>query len=298
MQGQRRNGGARRDDSGVDRRIARIAGAQDGVIARGQLIDAGLGRGAIDHRVSTGRLTVLFRGVYAVGHGAVTPRGWCRAALLAVGPDAVLSHHSAAYLWGLLDPPAAVHVITSRNLRRRANLVTHVAALGAGDRRWAGSLPVTSPLRTLHDLRNDPQIATALREAQIARLLTREELGATRLERLLDAIEAQPTRSELERALLRLVAHAGLPRPLVNRLIGRHTVDFAWPDHRLVVETDGYHAHGDRRAFERDRARDAELAALGWTVIRVTWHQLRTEPLRVAARLAQALAARAPLSPG
>jgi very-short-patch-repair endonuclease len=240
----------------------------------------------------------MFRGVYAVGHGAVTPRGWCRAALLAVGPDAVLSHHSAAYLWGLLDPPATIHVTVGRRLRRRSNLVSHTAALRPYERKHAAGLPVTSPIRTLYDLRNDPQIETALREAQIARLLTRAELAGTRLAGLLDATDAQPTRSELERALLRVVGQAGLPRPIANHSVGPHTVDFAWPAHRLIVETDGYHAHGDRHAFERDRARDAELAALGWTVIRVTWRQLRAEPVRVAIRLAQALAARSPRTPG
>jgi very-short-patch-repair endonuclease len=298
LQGQRRNAGVARRDFVVDRRIGRIAAAQDGVIGRDQLLDAGLGGGAIDHRVSTGRLTVMFRGVYAAGHGAVTPRGWCRAALLAIGSDAVLSHHSAAYLWGLLDPPAAVHVTVARRLRPRTNLVPHTAALSAGERRHAGGLPVTSPIRTLHDLRNDRRIETVLREAQVARIVTRDELAGTRLASLLDATEAQPTRSELERALLRIVAQAGLPRPMANLVVGPHTVDFAWPAHRLIVETDGYHAHGDRHAFERDRARDAELAGLGWTVIRFTWRQLQTEPVRVAVRLAQALSARSPHAPG
>jgi very-short-patch-repair endonuclease len=98
--------------------------------------------------------------------------------------------------------------------------------------------------------------------------------------------------------MLRIVNAAGLPQPLTDHRIGRHIVDFAWPAHRLVAETDGWAAHGDRRAFEADRSRDQELAALGWTVIRFTWRQLRAEPLLVAARLAQALSALPALVPG
>src|SRR4051812_34003190 len=92
--------------SHVDRRIARVTTLQEGVIARAQLLEAGLGRGAIRHRVVSGGLTAVFRGVFAVGRTAISPRGWCWAGLLAIGPDAVLNHDSAAYLWGLLDPPA------------------------------------------------------------------------------------------------------------------------------------------------------------------------------------------------
>jgi very-short-patch-repair endonuclease len=266
-----------------------VATAQQGVISRRQLLDAGWNGSAIDRRVAAGRLIVLFRGVYAVGHAAVTPRGWCRAALLAVGPDAVLSHRSAAYLWALLDPPDAVHVTVPRKLRSRPGLVIHHAALEPHDTAIRDGLPLTSAVRTLHDLRNDRLHGIARREAQIAGLIPPQTRGA---------VTALPTRSELERALLRIVDAAGLPRPLVNHRVHGHTLDFAWPAHRLVVETDGHHAHGDRDSFERDRARDADLAAHGWTVIRFTWRQLTRQPLRVAARLAAAITARAPGAPG
>jgi very-short-patch-repair endonuclease len=190
-------------------------------------------------------------------------------------------------------------VTTSRKLRRRARLVPHTAALRPRERRLVAGLPVTSPLRTLTDLARDPLVDRALREAQVQRLVTRDEIdGSGRLAALLDTAAAQPTRSALERALLRIVRAAGLPKPRVNHRIGTYTVDFAWPAHRLIVETDGYAAHGDRHAFEADRARDAHLAAQGWTVIRFTWRQLHDDPLRVAARLAQALLARPALVPG
>jgi very-short-patch-repair endonuclease len=73
-------------------------------------------------------------------------------------------------------------------------------------------------------------------------------------------------------------------------LLDGYELDFCWPDHRLVVEVDGYRVHGHRTAFERDRARDAALVAAGYRVIRLTWRQLTEQPLLVVANLARALA--------
>jgi very-short-patch-repair endonuclease len=110
--------------------------------------------------------------------------------------------------------------------------------------------------------------------------------------RLVTADATAPTRSTLERRFLSIMRQAGLPRPQVNHTIGPYEVDFAWLEERVLVEVDGWHAHGHRLAFERDRARDAELAAMGYVVLRFTWRQLRESPLLVAARVAQALAHR------
>jgi very-short-patch-repair endonuclease len=101
-----------------------------------------------------------------------------------------------------------------------------------------------------------------------------------------------PTRSEAERRLLRLVRSAGLPRPLVNTRVASLEVDVLWRDQRLVVEVDGFRFRSSRASFERDRERDAVLAASGYTVLRVTWRQLVNEPEAVVARIAGALAVR------
>ena len=101
---------------------------------------------------------------------------------------------------------------------------------------------------------------------------------------------AEPTRSELERALLPALERAQLPRPLCNHDVLGREVDFYWPDHRLVAETDGWHTHGHRRAFESDRARDATLQAHGYRVVRFTWRQVLGETLLVTVRIAQLLA--------
>ena len=91
--------------------------------------------------------------------------------------------------------------------------------------------------------------------------------------------------------MLTLIERIGLPSPRTNVRVLGYEVDFLWPDARLVVETDGYGSHGTRRAFERDRQRDARLTAAGYRVLRFTWWQLANEPEVVAARLAEALSA-------
>jgi very-short-patch-repair endonuclease len=147
-------------------------------------------------------------------------------------------------------------------------------------------------------------LARAVREARVRWNVEQTDLdaaidragdrhpGIRRLRAAADTRDAAPTRSQLERAMLRLVDEAGLPRPVVNRVDGGEIVDFTWPEQRVVVEVDGWHAHGDRRAFEDDRARDAARQARGDLVVRFTWRQVTRERVRVATRLAQTLAVR------
>src|SRR4051794_5025834 len=97
MDAQRSSRGRRH---GWDRAIAVLAASQHGVVARAQLIAIGMRRGAIQLRLDAGRLHHVHRGVYAVGHRRLTLQGRWMAAVLAAGPGAVLSHRSAAMLWG------------------------------------------------------------------------------------------------------------------------------------------------------------------------------------------------------
>lgn len=247
-----------------------------------QLVALGMAPRRIGRAIASGRLTPLLRGVYAVGHASVGPRGRAIAALRAAGPDAVLSHASAAALWRIApQPPGAVHVTVARRPpRSRPGLlaVHSTRRLDPRDVRRRNGLRVTAPARTLLDLAAGPGDTAA----------------PPRLTRAIHPGRAAPTRSALERAMLRIVDAARLPRPVVNRRLGRFRPDFLWPDERVVVETDGFAAHGHRTAFERDRARDAELAALGYVVLRFTWRQLTEQPVLVSARLAQVLLRRAP----
>jgi very-short-patch-repair endonuclease len=291
-----------------DPALARLAAAQRGVVTLAQLRACGLGRGAIRHRVARGRLHRLHRGVYLVGHPLPPPLALEAAAVLACGPGAVLSHRSAASLWGL--HPAAggpVEVTTpARGRRGGAGLRVHrVRALNPRDVRRRFGLPLTAPARTLLDLAEliDPDaLRRAVEEGQLRGLTRPAELralldrspgrrGAGALAAVL-AADAAPalTRSQAEERLLALLRAAELPPTAVNARLGGHEVDLLWAAQRLVVEVDGFAYHGGRAAFERDRLRDAELQAAGYRVVRVTWRQLVERPEALIARLAQALA--------
>ncbi len=291
-----------------DRGIARLAARQHGVVTVLQLLAIGLTRKAIRHRVATGRLHPVHRGVYLVGHAVMPPLAAETAAILASGDGTDLSHHSAAALW-ILRPasPAEVFVtVAGRNPGRRPGVHVHrVRYLDPADRTRRHGLPVTTPARTVLDLAavSSPREAErAYGEAWTRRLLTDAHLldavgraprhrGARAVRTILEAQEEPPmTQREAEDRMLALVRQADLHGFETQRPVQGHTVDFLWRDQRVVVEVDGYRYHSDRRRFESDRRRDANLQAHGYAVLRVTWRQLRREPLFVAARLAALLA--------
>jgi very-short-patch-repair endonuclease len=138
------------------------------------------------------------------------------------------------------------------------------------------NIPVTTPARTIADLRRvaPPEVVRrAVRQAVVVGLDIPED------------VEADFTRSELERRFLHLCRRHRLPSPQVNSRVGVFRVDFLWPKQRLIVETDGYRYHSGRQAFEDDRARDVELRLLGYDVVRFTHRQLTHDPAGVAAAL-------------
>ena len=232
----------------------------------------------IDGDVARGRLIRVHRGIYAVGHEALSDRARMIAALLAAGPGAALSHETAAHLWKLVSsmPPFIDVSLTDRTPRQRPGVRIHRVATLQTTRHEG--LPVTTPLQTIAHLTGATK-DRARNEALVLRLIPRTA----------DDHE-QPTRSALERALLPALRAADLPAPRSNHHVAGHEADFVWPDHRLVVETDGWRAHGLRRAFEDDRALDARRQAAGWTTLRFTYRQVVHETLLVTVRIAQVLA--------
>ena len=258
--------------------LARLATRQCGVVGRQQLVALGFERNEIDHRVTTRRLIRIHQGVYAVGHEALSDRGRMIAALIAAGPGAALSHQTAAYLWKLISStPPFIHITcTDRRPRNRLGIVVHEAKRLETTKR--DGMTVTTPLQTIAQLRGE-QAARARDEALVLKLIPHSADD-----------HAEPTRSEIERLLLRALARAGLPRPLVNHIVEGHMVDFFWPAHGLVVETDGWLAHRHRTAFETDRARDVALQATGLTVTRFTGRQVRDGTMKVIVQIGQLLA--------
>jgi len=274
------------------------------MISRTQLLRLGLGAGAIEHRVRTGRLLTSRRGVYSVG--VAPPTRECRwaAALLACGPGAVLSHLSAAALWELrpLDPVTIDVSVPRRGTRPRRGIRVHRPRhLDAEDVTRRHKLPVTSVHRTLIDLAETLSTRSrerALDEAEFLRLLDLADVrasiqrhrgrnGAARLAKVLTRHEpgATRTRTALEEDFYVLVSTAGLPKPEVNVPLGPFTVDFLWRDSRLAVETDGGASHDRRSQRERDSRRDAWLAAADYQPLRFTWDQVHNRPAEVLAAL-------------
>jgi hypothetical protein len=268
--------GGKRAHDPADEVIARVANRQGGIVSRTQLLARGITARSIERRLEGGRLRVIHRGVYAVGHDAIPIRGRLCAALLVAGPGSALSHRTAAYVLTLLPsmPPFVEVTTTKRAPRDRPGLAFHhTTSLETTTRH---GLPVTTPIRTLRDLAvtRPTEVERAASEALVLKLVTKHELenqqgpGAAVLARLVTA-GIGPTRSRLERAFLRAVVSAGLPEPLTGHQIGRYTVDFFFPTHDLVVETDGDDYHGHVLAQRRDRRKDTELRRRGLTVLRV-----------------------------
>jgi very-short-patch-repair endonuclease len=284
----------RKQSATPDHEVARIGAVQHGVVTHAQLRRAGLSVGAIARRVESGRLHRLYRGVYAVGHRRLSNEGRWMAAVLASGPGAVLSHRPAAEHWRLLTPrrgPVHVTVPGRGGRRRRGGIHLHRSpSLLPLDVTRRDGIPVTTPARTIADLRRVAtvdEVRRAIREAEFLGLQIGEEASR----------ESKPTRSLLERRFLRLCRRHGLPEPEVNVYVGPHEVDFLWRHRSLIVETDGYEGHRGRQAFEDDRAKDAELRVLGFTVVRFTYRQLTERWAWVEETVRALLASGAEVSP-
>ena len=282
----------------IDRRIAALACRQRGYITRKQLLSLGVSRHQINHRVKIGRLIPVYAGVYAVGHLPTLPQDRAYGALLACGPGAVLSHGTAATVWGVFKRWEVPFEVTAPHVHRRRGIRAHRAALERRDITVQLGLRVTSPARTMLDIAPRLSEKSATRAVDDLRRPGLLQLGdladvLVRLprspgaKRLLPFVERPtgPTRSEFERVFFAFCERFGLPLPLVNTRVHGFEVDAFFPDHRLIVELDGWDFHSSRESFISDRERDAALLALGFETVRITWERLIDEPEKETRRL-------------
>lgn len=289
--------------------IADIADAQHGQISLVQLRALGLSDRAVRKRVAAGKLHRLYRGVYSVGHSRVTWMGRYMGAVLACGERAVASHRVAARLHGLRQSAGRMDVTVPGRRVRIPGIDAHqTRTLHPDDVTAVERIPCTSLARTLVDeaeTESERGLERMIGRAEELRIFDLGDLrralarangrrGACKLTKVV-GVEPAITRRELEERFYAICALAGLPRPRVNLPIvlddgGPHVVaDFAWPELRLIVETDGWASHGTRRAFVHDRRRDRRLALAGWRVLRFTWGEIEHEPHLLAAELATML---------
>ena len=288
--------------------LAQLALQQHGVVAMWQLLDLGFSRWAVHRLVQKSHLHSLYRGVYAVGHTKLTSRGRWMAAVLACGPDAVLSHMAAAALWGLRSIPSGKIDVTAPKSRSRDGIRCHISDLAPEDRTVIDAIPVTSVFRTVLDEAADlsPQrLRSRLEELErrdlldlhafdvlLARNPTRA--GSKKLKTAIAALtDVSPwTNSQGEARLLEVIREAGLPEPSSNVIVEGELVDFVWHRHRLVVELDHPYTHGSKRSFEEDRRRDTTLQLAGYRVIRITHQRLYRDAAGVIADLRALLSGR------
>jgi hypothetical protein len=242
---------------------------QHGVVTRRQLLALGMPPETIRARLETGRLHRLWPGVYAVGRPDVDRLGRLKAATLACGPDARLSHRSAAELWRIgREVPGAIDVsVPSGSRPRRPSIRLHRRA-GFGTTRIVRGIPVADPISVLIDLATElstEQVEDAVNEADRLDLIRTHRLrpaldreptrpGVGRLKRVLDAQTFSRAANALERRFLAIVRDAGLPPPETQRRLGRNRVDFFWPALGFVVETDSHRTAAEQAVdLGRDR---------------------------------------------
>ncbi len=296
-------------------RALALASTQHGLISAAQCRTSGLSRGAVHRLVASGRWVPDGPGVYRI---AGSPRTWhsrAMAAVLAAEPDALLSHRSAAHLWGLegFGAPGRIEVTVPRHSRprRRAGVTVHESnafRLAAPSRRWG--IPVTGPARTILDVAavtDGPTVLRAIDEVRRQTLATWPELwealvlhtargrpGIAIARAMLDKRYGRSVpHAEFARLFLRLLERAGLPEPVSEHpvtLAGRrHRLDAAYVAERIDIELDGG-GHRTEAAFEDDRVRDNRLRLAGWTVLRYTWARFTARPDEIVDEVRAALA--------
>lgn len=285
-----------------------------GLATRRQLLERVPGV-VLDGHVGRRNLVRVFPHVYRLRDAAIDDSGTLRAALLHAGPQSVLSHTTALAVWGLRPLERPLHLTVEHSLRRAGapDLVVHrrLRFDPESDQcvRRSG-LPVTTLPRTVVDswpllpvaerrplaldvTRRRLTTASALRDA----LTERANVGGRRL--LLQTIDLidDGCESELEaHGVLNVFRHRSLPRSVgqlqVELPTRRIKLDRAWPEAKLAVELDGARHHTSPEDRRRDLARDREMAALGWVVLRFTYAEVLRDPDGVRAKVLEVYRAR------
>jgi predicted transcriptional regulator of viral defense system len=284
-----------------DRELAALARRQHGVLSRRQLVAGGISLRTIRRWVERGRLHRLHREVYVLGSGRLEWRGEWMGAVLACGRGALLSHRSAAALWGLTKRSRRHGVdVTAMAGRERSGIVVHEGGIYKDDRAVAAGIPVTSVARTLFDLAevvDERRLGRAFEEADRLNLLRMKALedvcarGHGRralrpIRRLIEAARAPViSRSDLEERFALFCRDYDIVPTTTNVEVLDHEVDAFWPRERLIVELDGYAFHRHRAAFEDDRAKDAGRQVAGYRAMRITDWRLEREPDAIAAEI-------------
>lgn len=300
---------------GFDQRVSAFTQENHGVLSLAQARSLGASKSMVEVRIGNGRWEKIFQGVYRIAGTSPTMLQSMMAAMLWSAPDGLVSHGSAAWLWGIdgFVPPKVDVAYPNGRGRKSSKVNTHrLRGLIGSDLRICQGISVTSPERTLVDLaailpewRVDRAIESALRRRLTTRFRIRrrfEELavtgrpGVVQLRAVLAARREKdaPDGSVLETKFRDLLIAHNLPAPipqhevrLDRQFAGR--IDVVYLTEKIAIELDSWEFHSDRQAFERDRLRQNDIVVGGWMMLRFTDDQIRNHPEKVVATLRRAL---------
>lgn len=286
-------------------RVRKQGERQAGRMSYAQLRALGVGRGEIEVWIKRQTLVRVLPRVYALGHLAPSREGDLWAAVLYAGPNAALSHATAAQWRGLIDyPPAVIEVSSPRRIDSRAGI--RVYGRRPVERSLHNGIPVTSVAQTGVDLAAVAQLRL-VRKA-LARLDFRHQLDVAALEAACGC--GKPGSGALRRALAahqpRLARTNGrlefdffewcetwdVPLPLVNERVHGVLADAYWPAHGVVVELDGGDNHSSPAQRRRDMANDLLFRSHGLVVLRYDWDLIHVRPRAVHDDLTRTLSLR------
>jgi very-short-patch-repair endonuclease len=285
----------------IERKIVATADAQRGLITTAQLLAVGLSQQAIERRVALGRLTRIHHGVFAVGRTELDARARWKAATLACGPRALLSHLCAAGLWDTWPQPAGEPHIVIQGAGRRGHRgirMHRMRRMEDSDCASVEGIPVTSlELTSLHLA---SVLSTGSLERAVVKAARRREFSVDEAVALCSRSKGRPgvgrfrrivTRdltaelrslSELELRFVALLRAHRIRLPEVNHDVEALIVDAIWHEHRAIVELDGFEFHKLPRDLRNDNARNRRLVLAGYRVIRFVWDDIVHDPGGVA----------------
>jgi very-short-patch-repair endonuclease len=288
--------------------IISLAQAQHGAISRRQALSQGLSPQAIDRRLATGEWIRVFQGAYRLAGVAPTWEQRAMAGCLAAGPGAVASHRAAAALLGMPGVPRWVEVTVppARRVEVKGVIAHRRRLLIPDEVGTLNGIPLTIASRTIADLAgvySKEKMGPILDYALSRRLVSRAALQARARGRVLgELLEERPATprpmgSEFEAHLFRALRDAGLPLPVAQYRVlmtdgSEVFLDFAYPDVMLAIEADSFLWHASLADWQRDRARNNELIALGWSILPITYDLVVHTPAEAARQVRGARASR------
>ena len=292
--------------------VDELARVQHGLITSEQAVQA-LGRSRKNRWVAEGRLISVQPAVFRV---AGSPSTWHQNLLAAsLATDGIISHRSAAELWGVIQPSGYIELSVPKAVNRAVRppaIVHRIGDLRPGLAVERDGLRFTDAVRTVIDL--GLVMPWWLVHRAIAKGISSKALTITEVRTLRDAL-GRPGRngtgivraildgkllylgkeeSELEKRFTALAKRHGVPPLTLQHQVWEHgrfvaRVDAALPEIKLAIEVDGFEHHSTPEAFQLDRSRQNHLVALGWTVLRFTWHDVVYRPAHVARVIEQAI---------